>query len=85
MRSPIRLDALYRMAECGEFSRYNITADADLFGNIIEGPTLLPHFNNGRDFVIEQRHATGLLRCRQLAPMLGPTRVVGDVCELRRS
>ena len=62
----------------------HVTADPDLLGDVGEGPPLPAQRDDRRDFVVEQRHAPGLLGRGQFAAVLRPTRVMGDIGALRQ-
>src|SRR3984957_17502073 len=57
----------------------HLAADPDLLGDIGKGPPLPAQRDDRRDFVVEQRHASGLLCRGQLAAVLRPAWVMGDI------
>src|ERR1700729_1352429 len=66
-------------ALCPQFAPDHLTADPDLLSDIGKGPPLSAQRDDRRDFVVEQRHAPGLLGRGQLTAVLRPAWVMGDI------
>src|ERR1700722_4896795 len=57
----------------------HVAADPDLLGDIGKGPPLPAQRDDRRDFVVEQRHAPGLLGGGQFTAVLRPAWVMVDI------
>src|SRR3984885_6323442 len=62
-----------------QFAPDHVAADPDLLGDIGEGPPLPAQRDDRRDFVVEQRHAPGLLGGGQFTAVLRPAWVMVDI------